>query len=275
MPVLFLLVEFLCALTLMSVSTLCMADFNVLAEAQQCDALVDKYGEKAVRQRAEAGGAEESFCLGIFHEWGTHGYSRQLDQAAKWYEVAANRGYPASGYYLGKLYEEGNGVPQDDQKAVKWYRIAAELGNTLGMDALGTKLLTGSYFGLEENHVEAAKWFHEALFNGYILAGNFLGGQYRNGDGVPKDVVVGHALTLYAEVPVVFGNSVAINVSKKNLSGNQINAAEALCGQMRSLGVKVALENYFTGHIESYCASAPDNKAAYLAFPNLCANHQH
>ena len=31
-------------------------------------------------------------------------------------------------YNLGLMYDNGDGVPEDNEKAVKWYRLAAERG---------------------------------------------------------------------------------------------------------------------------------------------------
>lgn len=49
--------------------------------------------------------------------------------AAEHYHKAALMGYPLSQNRLGRLYEMGRGVPQDDVKAYAWYAIAASHGN--------------------------------------------------------------------------------------------------------------------------------------------------
>ena len=39
---------------------------------------------------------------------------------------AAERGYAEAQLYLGSMYANGLGVPQDDAEAVRWFRLAAE-----------------------------------------------------------------------------------------------------------------------------------------------------
>ena len=40
----------------------------------------------------------------------------------------AERGDVEAKYYLGHMYEYGDGFPQDDAEAVRWYRLAANQG---------------------------------------------------------------------------------------------------------------------------------------------------
>ena len=41
----------------------------------------------------------------------------------------ANQGDASAQFYLGAMYDTGQGVPQDYPEAVKWYRKAAEQGD--------------------------------------------------------------------------------------------------------------------------------------------------
>ena len=47
----------------------------------------------------------------------------------KWFRSAADRGDVAAQFYLGFMYSEGQGVPQDYAKATKWFRLAADRGD--------------------------------------------------------------------------------------------------------------------------------------------------
>ena len=40
----------------------------------------------------------------------------------------AEQDYARAKFYLGAMYDHGNGVPQSDAEAVKWYRLAADRG---------------------------------------------------------------------------------------------------------------------------------------------------
>ena len=50
-------------------------------------------------------------------------------EAVKWYRHAAEQGDADAQFNLGKMYAEGQGVPQADTEALKWYRRAADQGN--------------------------------------------------------------------------------------------------------------------------------------------------
>ena len=45
--------------------------------------------------------------------------------AVKWLTKAAEQGYVDAQYNLGLMYDNGEGVPENDKTAVKWYTLAA------------------------------------------------------------------------------------------------------------------------------------------------------
>ena len=49
----------------------------------------------------------------------------------------AKQGDADAQYILGRMYENGQGVPQDDKEAVKWYQLAAEQGDAIAQANLG------------------------------------------------------------------------------------------------------------------------------------------
>ena len=60
-----------------------------------------------------------------------------MRQAVKWYRKAAEQGNARGQTWLGSMYKNGFGVPQDDAEAVNWYRKAAEQGDASGQIDLG------------------------------------------------------------------------------------------------------------------------------------------
>ena len=56
--------------------------------------------------------------------------------ALKWYTVAAQKGHAYSQFKLGHLYEEGLGTTQNNNEAAKWYRLSADQGYPDAHDAL-------------------------------------------------------------------------------------------------------------------------------------------
>jgi len=53
----------------------------------------------------------------------------QYEEAALWYRRGADQNDMGSQYNLGRLYEQGLGVPKDPALALKWYSAAALQGN--------------------------------------------------------------------------------------------------------------------------------------------------
>ena len=48
---------------------------------------------------------------------------------ADFWRPRAEEGDAFSQYFLGDMYADGDGVPQDYAEAVRWFRLAAEQGN--------------------------------------------------------------------------------------------------------------------------------------------------
>ena len=58
-------------------------------------------------------------------------------EAVRWYRLSAQHGFAAAQHNLGVMYDDGNGVPEDDGEAVRWYRMAAEQGYVIAQFTLG------------------------------------------------------------------------------------------------------------------------------------------
>jgi len=61
---------------------------------------------------------------------------------------------------LGAMYDSGEGIAIDDQKAVYWYELSANQGNSIAQNNLGAMYYTGE--GIEASKTEAYKWFYIA-----------------------------------------------------------------------------------------------------------------
>ncbi|MFN3856194.1 MAG: peptidoglycan-binding protein [Caulobacter sp.] len=77
---------------------------------------------------AQSGDRKAMHNLGLYYFEGTGG-QRNLTTAAQWFRRAADQGLTDSQYNLGKLYEEGLGVTQNGAEAYKWYLIAGRNGD--------------------------------------------------------------------------------------------------------------------------------------------------
>lgn len=69
----------------------------------------------------------------------------------------AERGDVDAAYNLAVVYQHGDGVAQDHEKAIKWYRVAAERNDTSSQHQLGLMYLRGDGVAVDEK--EAHRWF--------------------------------------------------------------------------------------------------------------------
>ena len=74
--------------------------------------------------------------------------------------LEANLGNAEAQLNLGLLYDNGEGVPENNAEAAKWYRKAANQGNTGAQYNLGVKYYNGE--GVPENDVKAYSWWSVA-----------------------------------------------------------------------------------------------------------------
>ena len=75
-------------------------------------------------------------------------------------QALAEAGNAAAQYNLGVMYDNGQGVPQDDVEAVRWLRLAADQGYVSAQLALGVMYASGQ--GVPQDYVQAHMWFNLA-----------------------------------------------------------------------------------------------------------------
>ena len=106
-----------------------------------------------------ASSAEQKF------EQGIAAYKRQdYATALKIFSELANQGYADAQNNLGFMYENGQGVLQDDLKAIRWYRKAAEQEYVRAQTNLGDMYRKGK--GVPQDDSEAIKWYLRAAKQG-------------------------------------------------------------------------------------------------------------
>ena len=80
------------------------------------------------KRLAERGLAFAQVNLGLMYDNG-EGVPENDAEAVRWYRLAAEQGYASGQYNLALMYDLGEGIPEDDAEAVRWYQLAAEQGN--------------------------------------------------------------------------------------------------------------------------------------------------
>jgi uncharacterized protein len=112
-------------------------------------------------------------------------------------QAKAEAGDAAAQLALGRAYQKGDGIRQNDELAVMWYRKAADQGNAIAQNNLGIMYRMGS--GVEKNKEEAVKWYRLAARQGDANAMFNLGTAYYNGDGTASNEFQAYDWFLVAE----------------------------------------------------------------------------
>jgi len=125
----------------------------------------------------------------------------RMDYAAarRFYDKAAEGGYPIAFNNIGSIYESGDGVRMDYAEAARWYKKGADAGEPIAMIDLGWLYETGH--GAVKNCREAVRLYETAVKADVPAAMNNLGLLYMNGRCVARD---------YAEAKRLFDQGTAL-----------------------------------------------------------------
>ena len=109
------------------------------------------------------------------------GVDQNFPEAFKWFQRAAEQGFPPAHHNLGLMYDHGHGVEQDYGKAAKFYEIAAEKGISKAQYYLALMLANG--LGVEHDYGASSAWLHRAVDLGCPEAQYSLAHYYEIGLG--------------------------------------------------------------------------------------------
>jgi uncharacterized protein len=170
------------------------------------------------KEKAEAGDSTGMNQLGSYFENGRPevDLKKDISKALYWYNKAADKGSKAALYKLQLLYFNGIVVKQNNDLGLKYLKKAAEQGHSFSQCKIGILYEKGRFpktndvkillqnlggngfdaanykFGDEWHPVDkiiAVKWYLKAANQGDSGACDRLSDMYRNGIGVPKDIV--------------------------------------------------------------------------------------
>jgi len=111
---------------------------------------------------AEKGHKKAQYRMGRCYDKG-NGVAEDDKQAFAWYMKSAEQGFPKAIYEVGKCYKNGEGVAEDRAKAFQYFTKAAKLDNGDAQLALGKCYLKGK--GTAEDKEKAKQWFIKAVKN--------------------------------------------------------------------------------------------------------------
>ena len=113
---------------------------------------------------ANLGHAPAQFYLAKLYENGTGGVKKDLIEARRWTERAAEGGDPKAMHNLGISYISGAGGPKNSTTAAQWFRRAADLGLVDSQYNLAALYEQG--LGVSQNAAESYKWYLVAARTG-------------------------------------------------------------------------------------------------------------
>lgn len=119
---------------------------------------------KDLREAADAGYPDAQFYLGRLYEAGSAGLDKDLVQARRWTERAADGGNASAMYNLASYLYAGEGGAKDATAAAEWFRRAAERGVVNSQYNLAQLYEKG--YGVPQNQAEAYKWYLVAAASG-------------------------------------------------------------------------------------------------------------
>ena len=85
----------------------------------------------------------------------------QYKEAVPKLQAAADKGHKKAQYRLGRCYDKGYGVKENDQKAFELYQKSAKQDYAKAMFQLGKCYMKGK--GVTDNQDEARKWIKRAI----------------------------------------------------------------------------------------------------------------
>jgi len=133
---------------------------------------------------AESGDATSQYQLGRLYDEG-NGIDENNDKAVEWYRKSAEQGYAKAQANLSEIYLFEESVDANYEKGLYWAQKAAEQGDALGQVNLG--LIYSDGLGVSQDYGIAVDWYRKAADQGNALGQNMLGRSYYYGEGVPED----------------------------------------------------------------------------------------
>ncbi|WP_454616389.1 hypothetical protein [Bradyrhizobium cenepequi] len=156
-----------------------------MVQVPPSERLPDGIGGPVLRAAALRGDPAAAYEVGVRFAEGK-GVPTNYDEAAKWYERAAQSGVVPAIFRLGTFYEKGLSVKKDVDTARRYYVQAAERGNAKAMHNLAVLDADGG--GKGANYKSAAQWFRKAADHGVADSQFNLGILYARGIGVEQNL---------------------------------------------------------------------------------------
>ncbi len=134
---------------------------------------------------AEDGNVQAQFFLGLIYDAG-NGMKRDAPKSIHWYQQAAEAGHETAQHNLAVAYAYGDGVTADIHQAMRWWSLSASQGNTDAQYNLGVIYAIGRD-DVTPDIAKALKWWSQAAKSGDAQAQFNLGTLYANADNAVRN----------------------------------------------------------------------------------------
>ena len=158
---------------------------SVMAAVEELPA---KIGPKLLRQNAQIGQVAEQFEIANRYALG-YGVDIDLAKSYNWFVKAADNKLAVAQFSVGMMLEHGKGTTRNLDQARKYYQYAAEQGNLMSIYRLAMMNAAPQNPTIKPDFKVALKWFNMAANAGLVDAQYNLAVLYEKGHGTDVDLV--------------------------------------------------------------------------------------
>lgn len=174
--------------------------------------------------------------------WAAYGAADYVTAFAR-FRVLAEQGLPNAQGMLGMMYAQGQGIPQDYEKALGWLGLAADAGDVNAEYNFGAMYELG--LGMLRMPTEALKWFRRAADKNAAPAQFNIAVYYEMGICVPQDFLMAYMWYHLAASETGDDEVHAMAVRERRLMARKLTKAEI--GRARRMASKWMAEHPKTG----------------------------
>ena len=138
-----------------------------------------------IKSAAMKGNANAQYRMALMFHKGTDGVKVDMEEALRFYMLAAGSGHIRAQVNVGLLYQKGEGVEPSDAIAVRYFTRASDAGDHKAMYNLGMCYKNGK--GVAQDNEEAVRLFTASANAGNTHARFVLGVLYQKGVRVEKN----------------------------------------------------------------------------------------
>ena len=141
-------------------------------------------GMNYLTNSSEKGNSYSSLLLGLMYETGEVVKS-DFNKAKFYFERSASQGNSLGYHLIGWCYDNGYGVERNYTKAIEYYQKSADFGNSTAFFNIGCLYENGE--GVNQDYSKALEYYQKSADLGNSCAFYNIGCLYENGQGVDKN----------------------------------------------------------------------------------------